>query len=43
LLVVKTDEVNFVENPDDLESLIEQIKRPMSGTHYYIPRGSLEL
>lgn len=43
LLVVKTDEVDFVNNRDDLEDLLEQIKKPLSGTHYYIPPGSLEL
>lgn len=43
LLVVKTDEVDFVKNPDDLNDLLEQIKKPLSGTHYYVPPGSLEL
>jgi deoxyguanosine kinase len=43
LLVVKTDEIDFVNNPDDLSDLIEQIKKPLSGTHYYVPPGSLEL
>jgi len=43
LLVVKTDEVDFVNNQDDLKDLLEQIKKPLSGTHYYIPPGSLEL
>ncbi len=43
LLVVKTDDIDFVNNPDDLNDLIEQIKKPLSGTHYYVPPGSLEL
>lgn len=43
LLVVKTDEIDFVNNTDDLSDLIEQIKKPLSGTHYYVPPGSLEL
>ncbi len=43
LLVVKTDEIDFVNNTNDLGDLIEQIKKPLSGTHYYVPPGSLEL
>jgi deoxyguanosine kinase len=43
LLVVKTDEIDFVNNQDDFNDLIEQIEKPLSGTHYYVPPGSLEL
>jgi deoxyadenosine/deoxycytidine kinase len=43
LLVVKTDEIDFVNNQDDFNDLVEQIRRPLSGTHYYVPPGSLEL
>jgi len=43
LLVVKTDEINFVDNPRELDDLVAQIKKPLSGTHYYVPPGSLEL
>ncbi len=43
LLVVKTDEIDFVNNQDDFNDLIEQIQKPLSGTHYYVPPGSLEL
>lgn len=43
LLVVKTDEFDFVNQPENFEELLEQIKKPLSGTHYYIPPDSLEL
>jgi deoxyadenosine/deoxycytidine kinase len=43
LLVVKTDEIDFVNNTDDFNDLVEQIQKPLSGTHYYVPPGSLEL
>ena len=43
LLVVKTDEIDFVNNQDDFNDLIEQIQKPLSGTHYYVPPGSLDL
>ncbi len=39
LLVVKTDEIDFVENKDDFEDLLAQIKKPIKGTHYYVPPG----
>ena len=40
LLVVKTDEIDFVANKDDLEDLVAQISKPIKGTHYYVPAGS---
>jgi deoxyguanosine kinase len=43
LLVVKTDEFDFVNQPENFEELLEQIKKPLSSTHYYIPPDSLEL
>jgi len=39
LLVVKTDEIDFVENHDDLADLLAQISKPIKGTHYYVPPG----
>ncbi len=39
LLVVKTDDIDFVENPEHFDDLIEQIEKPMSGKKYYIPAG----
>jgi len=38
LLVVQTEAIDFVNNPDDLEDLIKQIVAMKQGTHYYVPR-----
>lgn len=37
LLVVNTDSIDFVNNEDDLEDLINEMKRMKSGTQYYVP------
>ncbi len=39
LLVVKTDEIDFVANEEDFEDLLLQISKPIKGTHYYVPPG----
>ena len=41
LLVVKTDEIDFVNNPEHFDDLIEQISKPVSGKNYYAPAGDL--
>lgn len=41
LLVVKTDSIDFVSNPEHFDDLIEQISRPLSGKKYYVPAGDL--
>lgn len=41
LLVVKTDEIDFVHNSEHLDDLIEQLKKPMVGKKYYAPAGNL--
>jgi deoxyguanosine kinase len=41
LLVVKTDQIDFVNNPEHFEDLIAQIQRPVSGKKYYAPAGDL--
>ncbi len=41
LLVVRTDEIDFVNNPGHFDDLINQISRPISGTKYYAPAGNL--
>lgn len=38
LLVVNTDDINFVDNHDDLEDLMQQIDDMERGTRYYVPR-----
>ena len=37
LLVVKTDEIDFVNNPEHLDDLIDQIHKPIGGKKYYVP------
>lgn len=40
LLVVETNEIDFVARKEDLEDLIQQITRPFRGTQIYVPRGA---
>jgi deoxyguanosine kinase len=37
LLVVKTDEIDFVHRPEHFDDLIEQISKPIAGKKYYSP------
>ena len=37
LLVVKTDNIDFVNNPEHFDDLIDRISRPMIGKKYYVP------
>ncbi|MBI5266354.1 MAG: deoxynucleoside kinase [candidate division Zixibacteria bacterium] len=41
LLVVKTDEIDFVHNVDHFDDLIEQLRKPIVGKKYYVPAGDL--
>lgn len=41
LLVVKTDEIDFVHTPEHFDDLIEQIRKPIAGKKYYSPAGDL--
>jgi deoxyguanosine kinase len=40
LLVINTSEIDFVENPADMEDLIQMIRSMGKGTKYYVPLGS---
>ena len=40
LLVVNTDAIDFVQNPEDLDDLVRRIREHVSGTLYYTPLGS---
>jgi deoxyguanosine kinase len=40
LLVVNTDDIDFVSNPADLDALIDQVTRCRRGTQVYVPLGS---
>jgi deoxyadenosine/deoxycytidine kinase len=41
VLVVKTDDIDFVNNPDQFDDLIDQIQKPITGKRYYVPSGEL--
>jgi len=41
LLVVKTDNIDFVNNPEHFDDLIDQIRKPMTGKKYYSPSGDV--
>ena len=38
LLVINTSEIDFVQNEEDLNDLLQQILHPPSGLKYYVPR-----
>ncbi len=40
LLVVKTDDIDFVENQIDFKNLVEMIGKPLTGKKYYVPAGA---
>ncbi|HBG47074.1 MAG TPA: deoxynucleoside kinase [Deltaproteobacteria bacterium] len=40
LLVVNTTEIDFVNNPDDLSSLVKEIRSMKGGSQHYIPIAS---
>ncbi|HEY5610271.1 MAG TPA: deoxynucleoside kinase, partial [Thermoanaerobaculia bacterium] len=40
LLVVNTNEIDFVHNTDHFEGLVHQIRNAQKGTQYYVPLGS---
>ena len=40
LLVVKTDDIDFVSNPHDFDNIVQIIMKPAPGKRYYVPAGS---
>jgi deoxyadenosine/deoxycytidine kinase len=40
LLVIDASEIDFVHVPEDLDNLVEQIRKMEGGTQYYVPLGS---
>ncbi len=42
LLVVKTDDIDFVHTPEHFDDLIDQIRKPITGKKYYSPAGDLK-
>lgn len=43
LLVVKTDHIDFVNQPAHLEDIVEQLQKPIHGKRYYSPPPGEEL
>lgn len=37
LLIINSTKIDFVNNPGDLDDLIQQLQRPISGIQYYSP------
>jgi len=37
LIIINTNEIDFVDNENDLNELIEAIRKPITGTVYYNP------
>ena len=42
LLIINTNDIDFVNNQDDLEEIIKFIRTPTEGTRYFNPLKSLE-
>lgn len=42
LLIINTNDIDFVNNQDDLEEIIQFIRTPGEGTRYYNPMKSLD-
>ena len=40
LLVVNTNEIDFVEREDDFQELVKEIRQMKKGTQHFIPLGS---
>jgi deoxyadenosine/deoxycytidine kinase len=40
LLVVNTNDIDFVHTPEHFDALVEQIRNAQKGTQYYVPLGS---
>ncbi|PWT90081.1 MAG: deoxynucleoside kinase [Acidobacteria bacterium] len=40
LLVINTSDIDFVENPADMQDLVKMIRTMGKGTKYYVPTGS---
>jgi deoxyadenosine/deoxycytidine kinase len=42
LLVVNTDDIDFVRNNRDLQTLLRRLKEPVRGTQYFLPLGKIQ-
>ena len=43
LLIVDTSEIDFVNNPADMQALLARLQEPVKGTQYYVPLASAGL
>jgi hypothetical protein len=41
LLVVNTNDIDFVERHTDLQELLRRVGEPIRGTQYFLPLGTL--
>ena len=41
LVIINTNNIDFVHNPDDLDQVIQYIKQPLSGTKFFNPSSSV--
>ena len=41
LVIINTNNLDFVHNPDDLDQVIQYIKQPVSGTKFFNPSSSV--
>ena len=40
LLIVNTNEIDFVDRNEDLQELLRKVSEPVRGTQYFLPLGS---
>ena len=41
LVIINTNNIDFVNNPDDLDQVIDYINQPVSGTKFFNPSASI--
>ena len=41
LLIINTNDIDFVHNEEDLEEVIRYIRQPVSGTKFFNPASNL--
>ena len=42
LIIINTNNIDFVQNPGDLEEMISYIRQPISGTKFFNPSSGLQ-
>jgi Deoxynucleoside kinases len=42
LIIINTNNIDFVQNPIDLEEMISYIRQPVSGTKFFNPASGLQ-